>query len=435
TLTANTAQGGGGGFASSNGGSGYGGAIFNLDGSVTLNNDTLAANTVRAGAGGSNGVDGQADGGAVFNLAYGNKIVSGGAVIATLTLNNNILSNTTGGTDLFSNAINGNNTNTAAITGSTNLIQSNKLTNTSVATGGTIRSDPKLGPLQDNGGPAPTMALTSNSPAYGAGDASVPGLPTTDQRGPGFARTVNGRLDLGAFEIQNAVTINTVAAPDTADRATAFTGLSAQERFVQALYLDELGRAGSQGELHGWVNGVLNAPGGSPQAVATRIAASPEADDHLVKSWYLSLLGRPANGTEEQGWVQMLQSGTSEEQVLSGILASPEFYARAQTMGFADTPDGNYVRALYQLLLDRSASGSELAGWVGNLHSGLSQQAVALGFLTSTEFRTNQFEGYYETLLHRPADPTGLSGWANSSVDLDSVRIGIESSSEFFSNG
>src|SRR5262249_51475123 len=164
-------------------------------------------------------------------------------------------------------------------------------------------------------------------------------------------------------------------------------------------------------------------------------AASPEGDDHLVKSWYLSLLGRPANGTEELGWVQMLQAGTSEEQVLSGILASSEFYARAQTMGFADTPDGNYVRALYQLLLGRTASGSELAGWVGGLHSGLSQQAVARGFLTSTESRPHQLGGYYEALLPRPAAPAGLGGWANSGVDLDSVRIGIEASSEFFSNG
>jgi hypothetical protein len=46
------------------------------------------------------------------------------------------------------------------------------------------------------------MALTPGSPAYGAGNPSVPGLPSSDQRG--LPRVGNGRLDLGAFEIQNA---------------------------------------------------------------------------------------------------------------------------------------------------------------------------------------------------------------------------------------
>jgi hypothetical protein len=63
--------------------------------------------------------------------------------------------------------------------------------------------DPKLGPLQDNGGPTPTMALLPGSPALDAGDnAFAPG--PYDQRGPGFPRIVNGTIDIGAFEAQAA---------------------------------------------------------------------------------------------------------------------------------------------------------------------------------------------------------------------------------------
>src|SRR5262249_11823337 len=160
--------------------------------------------------------------------------------------------------------------------------------------------NPLLGPLQNNGGPTATLALLPGSRASDAGDPTVPGLPTTDQRG--LPRTVAGAVDIGAFEL----------------------GLTRQERFVEALYLDELGRAGSMAEVDGWV-GVLNAPGGSQQAVTTAIAGSPEARDHLVKGWYITILGRQANGTEEQGWVNALAS-QSEDQVLSGILATPEFY-------------------------------------------------------------------------------------------------------------
>jgi hypothetical protein len=44
-----------------------------------------------------------------------------------------------------------------------------------------VNADPLLGPLQKNGGPTPTQALQSGSPAIDAGDNV--GCPATDQRG------------------------------------------------------------------------------------------------------------------------------------------------------------------------------------------------------------------------------------------------------------
>ena len=66
------------------------------------------------------------------------------------------------------------------------------------ATGDRINTDPKLGPLQDNGGPTFTHLPASDSPAI---DGSDPAL-SMDQRGPGFVRVVNGRADIGAVEVQ-----------------------------------------------------------------------------------------------------------------------------------------------------------------------------------------------------------------------------------------
>jgi CSLREA domain-containing protein len=78
---------------------------------------------------------------------------------------------------------------------------------------------PGLGPLADNGGPTQTHALLSTSPALDAGDncvtqathcgdSSIAQL-TTDQRGNGFSRIVDGpdadttaTVDIGAFEQQ-----------------------------------------------------------------------------------------------------------------------------------------------------------------------------------------------------------------------------------------
>ncbi|MEM7347113.1 MAG: choice-of-anchor Q domain-containing protein [Chloroflexota bacterium] len=69
-------------------------------------------------------------------------------------------------------------------------------------TGNIMAQDPKLGPLQDNGGATLTHALLPGSPAIDAGDNN--GCPTHDQRGeprPGVGEGVGPAIcDIGAFE-------------------------------------------------------------------------------------------------------------------------------------------------------------------------------------------------------------------------------------------
>jgi len=61
--------------------------------------------------------------------------------------------------------------------------------------------DPKLDQLQfRGGGPVYVHALQPGSPALDAGDNSLLTGLTTDQRGSGFPRIVNGTVDIGAFE-------------------------------------------------------------------------------------------------------------------------------------------------------------------------------------------------------------------------------------------
>jgi hypothetical protein len=171
-----------------------GGALFNLDGQVILTNDTLAANTVIVGAG---AVLGAADGGAVYNLAFGNDIDTGRPVTASLVLNNSILATSVGGNDLVSQAIDIKNagTNTATVSGRNNLV---------ISSDGTIgagvitqTADPKLGTLRDNGGLTQTLLPASGSPVFDAGNTTL--APATDQRGQ--ARPSNGPTDLGAVQV------------------------------------------------------------------------------------------------------------------------------------------------------------------------------------------------------------------------------------------
>src|ERR1700722_16460353 len=63
----------------------------------------------------------------------------------------------------------------------------------------TLRCNPQLAPLADNGGATQTQALAFGAGAIGAGP---PGLGGTGQRGVGCARTVGTASDIGAFEEQ-----------------------------------------------------------------------------------------------------------------------------------------------------------------------------------------------------------------------------------------
>jgi hypothetical protein len=66
---------------------------------------------------------------------------------------------------------------------------------------------PLLGPLQNNGGPTFTCAPLSGSPALNVGDPQPADLAEFDQRGPGFARVVGPRVDIGAVEFQGVIAL------------------------------------------------------------------------------------------------------------------------------------------------------------------------------------------------------------------------------------
>lgn len=70
------------------------------------------------------------------------------------------------------------------------------------APGDQINTHPMLGRLQDNGGPTLTQEPLPGSPAINAGDPHFTPPPEFDQRGADHLRVVNGRLDIGAVEVQ-----------------------------------------------------------------------------------------------------------------------------------------------------------------------------------------------------------------------------------------
>src|SRR5437667_3983389 len=69
--------------------------------------------------------------------------------------------------------------------------------------GDQIQTDPKLGPLQNNGGHTLTHALLPGSPGIDAGNPNFTPPPFPDQRGPGVLRIVDGRIDKGSFGVES----------------------------------------------------------------------------------------------------------------------------------------------------------------------------------------------------------------------------------------
>lgn len=186
TLAANTAVGGAGGVGdfgeNGAGGSGFGGALYNHNGAITLSSSTISANIAAQGGRG------------VYNLGD-DEYATTESITAAAVINNTIIGQAaTGAGEDFTGAAIGNGVNSTS--GGFNLIRA------SSGFAGSIVStaDPKLGPLQNNGGPTPTMALLAGSPAIDAGNPGYTSPPSVDQRGGSFARVLNGRIDVGAYE-------------------------------------------------------------------------------------------------------------------------------------------------------------------------------------------------------------------------------------------
>ena len=165
-----------------------GGGIDN-GGTLTITGSTISGNVA------SGQHDGQPFGG-------------GGGISGTVTLTNSTLSGnggiSTSGIDIGNTILNNNSG--ANIDGTaTSLgynISSDDGGGNLTGPGDQINTDPMIGPLQNNGGPTLTHALSPYSPAINAGDPNFTPPPFSDQRGSPFVRVFNGRIDIGAFEVQ-----------------------------------------------------------------------------------------------------------------------------------------------------------------------------------------------------------------------------------------
>jgi len=143
----------------------WGGGVANK-GLSTVNNSTLSDNSASFGAG-------------LMNFSAGQ-----------LYLSNSIIANSQVGDDCFNN-------------GGTIAINSHNLVEDGSCDQPAPGGDPKLEPLEDNGGETWTQAIPIESPATNHGDNAT--CEATDQRG--VSRPQNGTCDIGAYELTGGTSV------------------------------------------------------------------------------------------------------------------------------------------------------------------------------------------------------------------------------------
>lgn len=143
----------------------------------------------------------------------------------------------------------------------------------------------------------------------------------------------------------------------------------------------------------------------------------------VVRNFYPSILGRTANATESTFWLQQLKQGVSEEQLMSTLTGSDEFFNLAAVGAL----DSNYINQAFADILGRAPAGTELASntQVLNQAEVVSRTAVSQALIISDEYRRIIIKLGYQTFLRRPASNTEIAAW------LPSFRAGLSDQAFF----
>jgi hypothetical protein len=173
-------------------------------------------------------------------------------------------------------------------------------------------------------------------------------------------------------------------------------------------------------------------PAGVPAPVVPGIASAiTHSSEHyadFVTGAYQQYLHRTPTPAEVNGWVAAMQNGLTDEQLEACFVGS------AESVAGHGGPGAGWVTSLYQDLLHRTPTATEVNGWVAALRNGASPQDVAHGFAVSVEREIMRVQGDYKQFLGRPASAAEIEGWVNAfehGATNENVVAGFISSCEF----
>jgi len=215
-----------------------------------------------------------------------------------------------------------------------------------------------LGPLQDNGGPTFTHEPLENSLVINAGENTVVSdlELVTDQRGSGFPRIVNGRVDIGAVEYNRGCEpqsdlnsdVDDDGIPDPVETSEGLNPcakdndiFNSSRLFVMQLYRDFLDREADTGGLNHWQGEIdsgrlLYSDMGvafifSVEYLAQineRFPGVTDQDELDVLALYAGMLRRDPDQSGFDFWVGRFKDGQPRQALVQAFLDSLEYSCR-----------------------------------------------------------------------------------------------------------
>jgi hypothetical protein len=190
--------------------------------------------------------------------------------------------------------------------------------------------------------------------------------------------------------------------------------------FVQLIFQGFLRRPADANALAAFGN-ALDAGTDSHASMVNALLSSAEFKLYVapVARLYLAAFLRVPDQPGLDNWVAFLRAGNSLQSAADAFVASQEFVNL-----YGGLSDSDYVSALYQNVLGRSADPAGLANWVALLHGGASRGQVLIGLSESPEAISRFAPSvrtflHYFTFLNAPPSTSEIDYWNAYLAKLD----------------
>jgi hypothetical protein len=160
--------------------------------------------------------------------------------------------------------------------------------------------------------------------------------------------------------------------------------------------------------------------------VATEIDTSVEYYSRIVTAYYQKFLKQPPSTTAVMYWVGQMMSGVSDEAVIAALVGSAAY----QTAWHITTP-AELIDQMFHDLLGRSPAPTEIEPWLALL-SASNATTVALDIESSVEYRSDLITQLYQDDLDQtPASVSYFVGLLDSGGTDEQVIAQLVGSAEF----
>ena len=193
----------------------------------------------------------------------------------------------------------------------------------------------------------------------------------------GLYRTILGRAPTAA-ELSTVLGFLKNGTPVPSVASALLHSAEYDADFVTSDYRIFLGINPPAAAVNAWVQ-MIQQQGLTAEQVAFDFMTTPEfnalhpGNPSFIQALYVDLLGRQASASEVAAWNSVLASGTTRAQAVKGLLASPFAAARE-------------VEGLYSVFLNRPADPGGLAFWVAAVQAGTPLASVAAEIAGTAEF-------------------------------------------------